>query len=135
MIVSSGYNIAGPEVEAALVAHPAVAECAVVGAPDAARGMIVKAYVVLRAGETAIGRDGARAGRAREGGDRAVQISALDRVPGCAAADRMGKVQRYLLRPGRPKYRQGAGMNWGTMSRAERDAAYNKGRRWPTARR
>jgi 2-aminobenzoate-CoA ligase len=48
MILSSGYNIAGPEVEAALLTHPAVAECGVVGAPDADRGMIVKAYVVLR---------------------------------------------------------------------------------------
>jgi 2-aminobenzoate-CoA ligase len=47
MIISSGYNIAGPEVEAALLSHPAVAECGVVGAPDEARGMIVKAYVVL----------------------------------------------------------------------------------------
>ena len=53
MIVSSGYNIAGPEVEAALLSHPAVAECGVVGAPDEARGMIVKAYVVLAAGATA----------------------------------------------------------------------------------
>jgi 2-aminobenzoate-CoA ligase len=51
MIVSAGYNIAGPEVEAALLTHPAVAECGVVGAPDAERGMIVKAYVVLAAGE------------------------------------------------------------------------------------
>jgi 2-aminobenzoate-CoA ligase len=50
MIVSSGYNIAGPEVEASLLAHPAVAECGVVGAPDAERGMIVKAYIVLRDG-------------------------------------------------------------------------------------
>jgi 2-aminobenzoate-CoA ligase len=46
MIVSSGYNIAAPEVENALLTHPAVAECAVVGAPDEARGMIVKAVVV-----------------------------------------------------------------------------------------
>jgi 2-aminobenzoate-CoA ligase len=52
MIISSGYNIAGPEVEAALLSHPAVAECGVVGAPDESRGMIVKAYVVLAAGET-----------------------------------------------------------------------------------
>lgn len=50
MIVSSGYNIAGPEVEAALLTHPAVAECGVVGAPDPERGQIVKAYVVLRPG-------------------------------------------------------------------------------------
>ncbi len=50
MIVSSGYNIAGPEVEAALLSHPAVAECGVVAAPDEARGMIVKAYVVAASG-------------------------------------------------------------------------------------
>jgi 2-aminobenzoate-CoA ligase len=50
MIVSSGYNIAGPEIETALLTHPSVAECGVVGAPDEARGMIVKAYVVLAAG-------------------------------------------------------------------------------------
>ncbi len=48
MIVSSGYNIAGPEVEGALLEHPRVLECAVVGAPDEARGTIVKAFVVLR---------------------------------------------------------------------------------------
>jgi 2-aminobenzoate-CoA ligase len=50
MIVSSGYNIAGPEVEAALLEHPAVAECGVVASPDEERGQIVKAYVVLRPG-------------------------------------------------------------------------------------
>ena len=53
MIISSGYNIAGPEVESALLSHPAVAECGVVGAPDEARGMIVKAYVVVAASATA----------------------------------------------------------------------------------
>ncbi len=53
MIVSAGYNIAGPEVEDALLRHPDVAETAVVGVPDAARGMIVKAFVVLRPGGTA----------------------------------------------------------------------------------
>ena len=47
MIISAGYNIAGPEVEGALLSHPAVAECGVVGAPDEERGMIVKAFVVL----------------------------------------------------------------------------------------
>ncbi|WP_095081416.1 AMP-binding protein [Mesorhizobium sophorae] len=47
MIVSAGYNIAGPEVEAALLAHPDVAECAVIGAEDAERGQIVEAHVVL----------------------------------------------------------------------------------------
>ena len=50
MIISAGYNIAGPEVESALLLHPAVAECGVVGVPDEERGMVVKAYVVLRAG-------------------------------------------------------------------------------------
>ena len=50
MIISSGYNIAGPEVEAALLSHEAVSECAVIGAPDEARGSIVEAHVVLSAG-------------------------------------------------------------------------------------
>lgn len=50
MIISSGYNIAGPEVEAALLSHEAVSECAVIGAPDQARGSIVEAHVVLSAG-------------------------------------------------------------------------------------
>ncbi|MCA1661301.1 MAG: benzoate-CoA ligase family protein [Novosphingobium sp.] len=50
MIVSAGYNIAGPEVEAALLRHPAVLECAVVGIPDEARGQVVEAHVVLREG-------------------------------------------------------------------------------------
>src|SRR5262249_61735391 len=49
MIISAGYNIAGPEVEAALLTHAAVAECGVVGVADEERGQIVKAYVVLRA--------------------------------------------------------------------------------------
>ncbi|PID37199.1 MAG: 2-aminobenzoate-CoA ligase [Rhodobacterales bacterium] len=53
MIVSSGYNIAGPEVEAALLAHDVVAECVVIGVPDEERGMIVQAHVVLSAGEVA----------------------------------------------------------------------------------
>lgn len=48
MIVSSGYNIAGPEVEAALLSHEFVVECAVIGAPDDERGTIVEAHVVLR---------------------------------------------------------------------------------------
>ena len=50
MIISAGYNIAGPEVEGALLAHEAVAECGVIGVPDAERGQIVKAYVVLKPG-------------------------------------------------------------------------------------
>ncbi|MGV8803796.1 MAG: AMP-binding protein [Polaromonas sp.] len=50
LIVTAGYNVAGPEIEDALLAHPAVAECGVVGVPDAARGSIVKAFVVLKPG-------------------------------------------------------------------------------------
>ena len=50
MIISAGYNIASPEVEDALMLHPAVAECGVIGWPDEERGQIVKAYVVLRPG-------------------------------------------------------------------------------------
>jgi 2-aminobenzoate-CoA ligase len=50
MIISAGYNIGGPEVEDCLLKHAAVAECGVIGAPDTERGMIVKAFVVLRAG-------------------------------------------------------------------------------------
>lgn len=53
MIVSSGYNIGAPEVEDALMAHPAVAECAVVGVPDVQRGQIVKAFVVVKPGQVA----------------------------------------------------------------------------------
>jgi 2-aminobenzoate-CoA ligase len=50
MIISAGYNIGGPEVEDCLLKHPAVAECGVVGQPDDERGMIVKAFCVLRTG-------------------------------------------------------------------------------------
>ena len=60
MIVSAGYNIAGPEVEWALLAHPAVRECAVIGAPDPERGTVVKACIVLapdRAGDAALVRE------------------------------------------------------------------------------
>lgn len=50
IILTAGYNVAGPEVEEALMKHQAVAECAVVGAPDEERGQIIKAFVVLKAG-------------------------------------------------------------------------------------
>ena len=50
MIITSGYNVAGPEVEDALMQHPSVAECGVIGLQDAERGMIVKAFVVLKSG-------------------------------------------------------------------------------------
>ncbi|MFS2207335.1 AMP-binding protein [Variovorax sp. Varisp36] len=50
MIITAGYNVGGPEVEDALLKHPAVAECGVIGKPDADRGMIVKAFCVLKPG-------------------------------------------------------------------------------------
>ena len=53
MIITAGYNVAGPEVEASLLLHPAVAECGVVGRPDDERGMIIVAFVVLKPGESA----------------------------------------------------------------------------------
>ncbi|MEU0393609.1 AMP-binding protein [Streptomyces sp. NPDC006208] len=98
MIISAGYNIAGPEVEEALLHHPEVAEAAVVGRPDELRGQIVVAYVVLRGGS--------------EPGDDTAQaltdwvkqrltpfkcpreIVFLDALPRTAT----GKLQRYRLR-------------------------------------
>jgi 2-aminobenzoate-CoA ligase len=53
MIITSGYNVGGPEVEDALLKHPAVAECGVIGKPDDERGMIVKAFCVLKPGHEA----------------------------------------------------------------------------------
>ena len=50
MIISSGYNISGPEVEGVLLEHEAVAECAVIASPDPDRGNIVKAFIVTREG-------------------------------------------------------------------------------------
>ena len=100
MIISAGYNIAGPEVEDVLLTHPAVAECGVVGVADAARGQIVKAYVVLRSGfpaddaTAAILQDLVKSTIAPYKYPRAVQF--------CAALPRTenGKVQRYKLRRG-----------------------------------
>jgi 2-aminobenzoate-CoA ligase len=95
MIVSSGYNIAGPEVEAALLLHEAVAECAVIGWPDAERGMVVKAFVVLRPGYgemTAALQDFAKATIAPYKYPRAIEYrTELPKTP-------TGKLQRFLLR-------------------------------------
>ena len=98
MIVSSGYNIAGPEVEAALLAHDAVAECAVVGAPDPDRGQIVEAHVVLAAGFAAspeMGKalqDHVKAAIAPYKYPRSVRFhEALPKTP-------TGKIQRFILR-------------------------------------
>ncbi len=98
MIVSSGYNISGPEVEVALLMHPAVAECGVVAAPDADRGMIAKAYVVLRDASSAsadmvrILQDHVKAEIAPYKYPRAIEfVSALPRTG-------TGKLQRFVLR-------------------------------------
>ena len=53
MIITAGYNVGAPEVEDCLLTHPAVAECGVIGKSDEVRGMIIKAFVVLRAGHNA----------------------------------------------------------------------------------
>ncbi|MBV9432983.1 MAG: 2-aminobenzoate-CoA ligase, partial [Hyphomicrobiales bacterium] len=99
MIVSAGYNIAGPEVEGALLSHPAVLECAVVGAPDPAHDTtIVKAYVVARSGQKAD--DGLAA--ALQGHVRSEIapfkcpriISFVEALPRTES----GKVQRFVLR-------------------------------------
>jgi 2-aminobenzoate-CoA ligase len=98
MIISSGYNIAGPEVEAALIAHPDVLECAVVGAPDNERGQVVEAHVVLVAGiaadELTVKRlqDHVKAMIAPYKYPRSVKF--LEALPKTAT----GKIQRFRLR-------------------------------------
>jgi 2-aminobenzoate-CoA ligase len=98
MIISAGYNIAGPEVEGALLAHAAVAECGVVGAPDAGRGTIVKAYVVLKPGYA---RGAAMAAALQEHVKQAIapykyprSIEFVDALP----RTETGKLQRFKLR-------------------------------------
>ena len=101
LIVSAGYNIAGPEVEDALLRHPAVAECAVVGVPDAQRGQIVKAFVVLKPGQPADQaaarglQDFVKGAIAPYKYPRAIEFrSSLPRTP-------TGKLQRFRLRDSR----------------------------------
>ncbi len=98
MIVSSGYNIAGPEVEAALLSHPAVVECGVIGVPDEARGHIVEAHVVLEAG---VPRDGAMIKQLQDHVKSTIapykyprSIVFIDALP----KTQTGKVQRFRLR-------------------------------------
>jgi len=98
MIISSGYNIAGPEVEEALLGHPDVLEAAVVGVTDADRGMIVEAFVVLREGAAA------NAVMAAELQDFAKQSIAPYKYPRVVEfvaelpKTTTGKTQRYRLR-------------------------------------
>jgi 2-aminobenzoate-CoA ligase len=100
MIISGGYNIAGPEVEGALLLHPAVAECGVVGVSDEERGQIVKAYVVPKPGHEpgeALARalqDFVKQTIAPYKYPRSVEfLSALPRTE-------TGKLQRFRLRTG-----------------------------------
>ncbi len=100
LIVSAGYNIAGPEVEAALLSHQDVSECAVVGKPDPRRGQIVEAHVVLRSGVVADGHterrlaDHVKATIAPYKYPRSIVFTdALPKTP-------TGKVQRYRLLEG-----------------------------------
>ena len=98
MIVSAGYNIAGPEVEACLLTHEAVAECGVVGAPCPERGQIVKAYIVLREGVTGDAalakalQEHVKAGIAPYKYPRAIEF--VEALPKTAT----GKLQRFALR-------------------------------------
>ncbi len=98
MIISSGYNIAGPEVEAALLSHADVAECAVIGAPDEERGQIVEAHVVVREG---VDRDPACIKRLQDHVKATIapykyprSVKFIDALP----KTQTGKVQRFVLR-------------------------------------
>ena len=100
MIVSSGYNIAGPEVEAALLAHPDVVECAVVGEADAARGQIVCAHVVLAEG---VAPDATTVERLQAHVKAVIAPYKYPRrVVFCGALPKTatGKIQRFRLREG-----------------------------------
>ena len=88
VIISAGYRIGPFEVESALVSHEAVAEAAVVAAPDEERGAVVRAVVVLRDGFAARRRARDRAPGARQARDRAVQVPADRRLRRRAAEDR-----------------------------------------------
>jgi 2-aminobenzoate-CoA ligase len=98
MIISAGYNIAGPEVEEALLAHPDVLEVAVVGAPDPGRGMIVQAFVVLREGAA---RDAAKVTELQDFAKQSIAPYKYPRVVEFVTElpkTISGKTQRYRLR-------------------------------------
>jgi 2-aminobenzoate-CoA ligase len=98
MIVSSGYNIAGPEVEAALLSHADVAECAVIGIPNEERGMIVQAHVVLTKGLP----DAAMVKTLQDHVKATVAPYKYPRsIVFCEALPKTqtGKIQRFLLKP------------------------------------
>jgi 2-aminobenzoate-CoA ligase len=98
MIISAGYNIAGPEVESALLLHAAVLECAVVGMPDPERGQIVQAFVVLKPGH---GGDGAMAVALQEHVKHSIAPFKYPRKLEFVASlprTETGKLQRFKLR-------------------------------------
>jgi 2-aminobenzoate-CoA ligase len=98
MIVSAGYNIAGPEVESALLLHPAVSECGVVGVDDSERGQIVKAFVVLKQGYQA---DALMTAELQNFVKRAIAPYKYPRAIEYLASlprTEVGKLQRYRLR-------------------------------------
>ncbi len=100
MIVSAGYNIAGPEVEAALLAHPDVAECAVIGADDVERGQIVEAHVVLVQG---VAPDAVTVKRLQDHVKATIAPYKYPRSVKFIAAlpkTQTGKIQRFRLRQG-----------------------------------
>jgi 2-aminobenzoate-CoA ligase len=108
MIVSAGYNIAGPEVETALLAHPAVAECGVIGVADEERGQIVKAFVTLKSGFAA----GEAMSRALQ--EHVKQViapykypRAIEFVAGMPRTE-TGKLQRFRLRHLHEEQRRGS---------------------------
>jgi 2-aminobenzoate-CoA ligase len=99
MIISGGYNIAGPEVEAALLAHADVAECAVVGASDPERGQVVQAHVVLKEGVAA---DNACVRRLQEHVKAKIAPYKYPRSVVFTSAlpkTQTGKIQRFRLKP------------------------------------
>ena len=98
IIVSAGYNIAGPEVEAALLAHADVVECAVIGTPDEARGQIVEAHIVLVEGVAA---DGATKKRLQEHVKATIAPYKYPRsviFTKTLPKTQTGKIQRFRLR-------------------------------------
>ena len=98
MIISSGYNISGAEIEAALLPHPAVSECGVVGIPDEARGMIIEAFIVLAEGVLASEQ---LAGELQEFAKQTIAPYKYPRVIEFIAElpkTQTGKIQRHKLR-------------------------------------
>ncbi len=98
MIISAGYNIAGPEVEAALLAHDDVVECGVIGVPDDERGQLVEAHVVLREG---VSRDADTVKRLQDHVKSVIapykyprSVKFIDALP----KTQTGKIQRFRLK-------------------------------------